>query len=211
MGSGYTAVLARNGFNALCLLGTHPDVQGVITDIMMPESSGLNLLRAMREHESWRYLPAIVTTVRDDGETVAEAVRLGCKGYILKPVRPARLIERMVSIFGQDKVILISSPEIVSRYSLNPETYQRIARNFYLQIDQAIARLKCWSTNFPTLDREEFTPIVESATLLGAERLQAVLEAVSSVAGSPKLTPHKRARLMDELQQVRRVLGAQID
>ena len=38
---GYTVVLARNGTEALRLLGSDPGIQGVITDIMMPESGGL--------------------------------------------------------------------------------------------------------------------------------------------------------------------------
>ena len=63
----------------------------------------LDLLRALREHKSRCNLPTIVTTVRDDKETVAEAVRLGCKGYILKPIRPSRLIETIMSVFGQER------------------------------------------------------------------------------------------------------------
>lgn len=91
---GYTIVLARNGSEALGFLNSDPDIQGVITDIMMPESSGLDLLRALREHETWRSLPAIVITVRDDHETVAEAFALGCKDYLLKPIRPDLLLEK---------------------------------------------------------------------------------------------------------------------
>jgi CheY-like chemotaxis protein len=204
-------VLAWNGPEAVSLLGSHPDIQGVIIDIMMPEFSGLDLLSALRQNPAWRTLPTIVTTVRDDPETVAQAVALGCKEYILKPVRPARLIERVAKVFKQEKVILMSAPAMISRHSLSSEIYREIARNFSLQVDQAIALLRNWSTDHPGVGREDFTSIMESATLLGAERLMAVMEEVSPAVGSPQLTLHKCVRIPEELQQVRQVLCAQID
>ncbi|MGD1101888.1 MAG: response regulator transcription factor [Terriglobia bacterium] len=206
---GYTVVLARNGSEALRLLGSDPDIQGVITDIMMPESSGLDLLRALREHEAWRNLPTIVTTVRDDRETVAQAVSLGCKEYILKPVRPARLIERVTKVFRQEKVILMSSAEVISRYSLSLETYRRIAKTFATQVDHTIAALQNWPTNDANVPSMDFIPIMESATLLGAERLMAALEEASPSAGSPPLNPLQGARLLAELQLVRKALHSQ--
>ncbi len=48
--AGHSVVLAPNGSEALELLRSNPDIQGVITDIMMPESSGLDLLQALQEH-----------------------------------------------------------------------------------------------------------------------------------------------------------------
>jgi two-component system chemotaxis response regulator CheY len=207
---GYEVVLAHNGSEAVCLLGSVPDIEGVITDVMMPESSGLDLLRAMRENEAWRDLPAIVITVRDDGETVAEAAALGCKEYILKPIRPARLIERLAKVFRPDKVVLMSSAEVVSRYSLSPETYRKIARNFSVQIDQAIALVQGWPANQPVVDRGNFVPIVESATLMGAERLIAATEEVSSGDGSAQMTPQKCAHILDELKRVQQALSIQM-
>ena len=144
---GYTVVLAGNGSEALRLLASDPDIQGVITDIMMPESSGLDLLRAMQGHEVWRNLPTIVTTVRDDRETVAQAVALGCKDYVLKPVRPARLLERVTKVFGREKAILMDSRHVISRYSLSLEAYKRIAGNFTTQVDHTIAALQNWPTD----------------------------------------------------------------
>jgi len=204
---GYTVVLARNGSEALRLLASNPDIQGVITDIMMPESSGLDLLRALQGHEVWRNLPTIVTTVRDDRETVAQAVSLGCKDYVLKPIRPARLLERVKRIFGQDKAVLMDSREVISRYSLSLEAYRRIAENFTTQVDHTIAALQNWSTNKANVPPVDFNQITEGAALLGAERLMVALEETS---GSPPLNPLQGARLLEELQLVRKELPIQI-
>ena len=199
---GYTVVLARNGSEALSLLGSDPDIQGVITDIMMPQSSGLDLLRALREHEAWKKLPTIVATVRDDPETVAQAVALGCKEYILKPVRPARLIERVTKVFRQEKVILMGSSEVISQYSLSLETYRKIANNFATQVDEAITLLQNCSSNPSTVHKLDAAPIIESATLLGAERLMAAMEEASPGVGPLLASPLQRTNLLEELQLV---------
>ena len=206
---GYTVVLARSASQALSLLGSNSDIQGVITDIMMPGSSGLDLLQALRTHPTWRNLPTIVTTGRDDRETVVQAVALGCKEYILKPINPAQLIERVTKVFTQERVILMNSSEVLYRYSLNSETYQEIAKKFAAQVVQAIAVLQTWSTSPASVRCEEFTSIMESATLLGAERLVAAIEAVSPAFESTLLTPLQCASLLEELQLVRRALSAQ--
>jgi CheY-like chemotaxis protein len=206
---GYTVVLARNGTEALSLLRSHPDIQGVITDIMMPESSGLDLLRALRGYAAWKDLPTIVTTVRDDRETVAEAVSLGCKEYLLKPVRPARLIERVTKVFHQEKVILMSSAEVISRYSLSPETYRKIAENFATQVDHTLAALQTWPADNANVASGDVIAIMEGATLLGADHLLEALEEISPAAGSPTLSPKQASHLVEELQRVRKALSDQ--
>jgi CheY-like chemotaxis protein len=206
---GYAVVLARNGTEALSLLRSHPDIKGVITDIMMPESSGLDLLRALRGHAAWKNLPTIVTTVRDDRETVAEAVALGCKEYLLKPVRPARLIERVTKVFRPDKVILMSSAEVISHYALSAETYRKIAESFAVQVNHALAALHTWPADYAKLAAEDLNAITEGATLLGAERLAAALEESSPATGSSPLNPTQAAKLEEELQRVRKALGEQ--
>jgi len=203
---GYEVVIARNGSAALRALETDPGIQGVITDVMMPESSGLELLRALQANELWRTLPTIVTTVRDDCETVAEAVRLGCRGYILKPIRPSRLLESVAKIFGRDHPVLMSAPEVMSRYALDAEAYGKISGDFAAQVDEAILVLRDSSSSLPSVNRERFSPIVESATLLGAESLLAEIEGITARCGTPQLTAPQCARILDELLQVRQVL-----
>jgi len=206
---GYTVVLARNGTEAVKLLRSDPEIEGVITDIMMPESSGLDLLRVLRGHEAWKNLPTIVTTVRDDRETVAEAVSLGCQEYILKPVRPARLIERVTKVFRPDKVVLMSSPEVINRYSLSPETYRRIAKKFAAQVDGTLAELQDWGGNDAGAPPVDFIQIMEGATLLGAERLVAGLEKISAPAAPLRLNPFQVATIEEELLLVRKALRSQ--
>jgi len=205
---GYTVALAKNGSEALKVLKSDPEIQGVITDIMMPESGGLELLRALQENEKWKYLPTLVTTVRDDGETVTQAASLGCKDYILKPVRPHRLVERVKRVFGEQKPVLINPQEVITQYSLSPESYRRIVKNFAAQIDCALDELQKWDVSPRGAPRVDFVPIMEGATLLGAERLLEALEDSMSAPQGTLASPFHVAKLEEELRLVRRELPA---
>ncbi len=74
--AGHSVVLARNGSEALELLRSNSDIQGVITDIMMPEASGLDLLqdhqgRRNQRREHFVQLVGSVTSAScGDGQSI---------------------------------------------------------------------------------------------------------------------------------------------
>ncbi len=71
---------AAAGFAAL--QDGHPDV--VLLDIMLPDSTGLELARRVREFDA--KLPIIFITAKDDSDTAIEAMQLGAYDYLLKPL-----------------------------------------------------------------------------------------------------------------------------
>jgi EAL domain-containing protein (putative c-di-GMP-specific phosphodiesterase class I) len=84
----------------------HGGIQAVVSDISMPGMSGVELLRAIRIHDS--DLPVVLVTGLPDVKTAAEAVELGAFRYIVKPFEPQMLrttVERAVQIcrFAQAK------------------------------------------------------------------------------------------------------------
>jgi class 3 adenylate cyclase len=58
----------------------------VLLDVMMPEVSGIDVLRWVRERWSESDLPVIMATARDATEDVVEALRLGANDYVTKPL-----------------------------------------------------------------------------------------------------------------------------
>jgi two-component system nitrate/nitrite response regulator NarL len=82
--------IAGNGDDALQMLATsQPDV--VIVDLNMPPQGGLALLRRMRA-EDWRK-PVLVLTVSDAEEDLANAMRSGAQGYLLKDMEPDDVVD----------------------------------------------------------------------------------------------------------------------
>jgi two-component system NtrC family response regulator len=87
--AGYEAVSAQNGARALALVEeAEPDL--VITDMRMPQMSGLELIRRLKERYS--DLPIVVMTAYGTVENAVEAMKLGATDYISKPFENTELL-----------------------------------------------------------------------------------------------------------------------
>lgn len=83
---------AANGEVALALLGeTHADI--VLVDIRMPRMDGIEFLRQVREREI--DTKVIVLSAYRDFEYAQQALNMGAKGYLLKPVSREKLFEAL--------------------------------------------------------------------------------------------------------------------
>ncbi|MCK9379515.1 MAG: response regulator [Sulfuritalea sp.] len=84
------AGIAGNAEDACHILGeVRPDV--IITDLNMPHSGGLSLLRQLRV-EGWNG-PVLILTVSDAEEDLAAALQAGAKGYLLKDMEPEDVVD----------------------------------------------------------------------------------------------------------------------
>ena len=102
--SGYATVQAESGREALSLISQQaPDM--VLLDWMMPEFSGLDTLRAIREMYSKDRLPVIMCTAISDEMSVVSAIGEGANDYMLKPISLAILRARMAAHLEQHEVI----------------------------------------------------------------------------------------------------------
>ena len=68
-----------------------PDL--ILLDLEMPGMSGVETLKALRE--AGYTTPVVVLTVSDRDEDVAETLRAGASGYLLKDMEPERLIDSL--------------------------------------------------------------------------------------------------------------------
>jgi diguanylate cyclase (GGDEF)-like protein len=82
---GFTVLTAESGRDALAMIGAHR-VDAVLLDVMMPEMSGIETLRLLRESRSAAELPVIMVTAKDRSEDVVEALELGANDYVTKPI-----------------------------------------------------------------------------------------------------------------------------
>ncbi|MDC0832313.1 two-component system response regulator [Leptolyngbya valderiana BDU 20041] len=89
--SGFTVVVATNGQEGWEKLQQEdPDL--VITDIMMPEIDGYQLLKQMREDPRFRALPVVFLTARGMTSDRIQGYQARCDAYISKPFDPDELV-----------------------------------------------------------------------------------------------------------------------
>lgn len=102
--SGYATVQAASGREALSLISRQVPTM-VLLDWMMPEFSGLETLRAIRELYPKERLPVIMCTAIDDEMSVVSAIGQGANDYILKPISLPILRARMAAHLEQHETI----------------------------------------------------------------------------------------------------------
>ena len=91
---GYAVDAAADAATALSLLESNPP-DLVITDVMLPGQSGLDLLVELRQDERLARLPVVVLTARADAETAIGAFAAGADDFVVKPFNSAELLARI--------------------------------------------------------------------------------------------------------------------
>ena len=81
----YDVLTASDGRAALELVA-RGDVCLVLLDVEMPEMSGLEVLRSLRQRHTRVELPVIMVTARQESKDVVEALTIGANDYVTKPV-----------------------------------------------------------------------------------------------------------------------------
>ncbi|MCW9050648.1 MAG: hybrid sensor histidine kinase/response regulator [Deltaproteobacteria bacterium] len=99
----YRVILAENGREALKLLETEP-VDVVLTDVMMPNFTGLELLQQIKEHQP--EMAVILMTGYSNQEIILDALKAGADDFINKPINILQLNTTVDKVFEKQKIRL---------------------------------------------------------------------------------------------------------
>lgn len=100
--SGFQVRPARDGIEALEIIKYYkPDI--VITDLEMPEMTGIELTNHIRSIDALSSLPIIMITSRALEKHKNEAINSGVDAYIIKPYSETELIETIRDLFKTKK------------------------------------------------------------------------------------------------------------
>ncbi len=95
--------IANNGVEGLKKVHLyHPDI--VVTDQMMPEMDGLEMLQRIRKDFQISHIPVIILTAKNDDEAKTRATNLGANAYITKPFSKDYLVARMEQLLSERKL-----------------------------------------------------------------------------------------------------------
>lgn len=89
---GYHVLITRNGKEAIEILEIE-NVDLIITDIMMPFATGIEILSAVKQMN--KKIPVIMLSSLGQEDVVLEAFNLGATDFIVKPFSPAELLVRI--------------------------------------------------------------------------------------------------------------------
>lgn len=99
----YRVYMASNGVEGLKKVHLHhPDI--VVTDQMMPEMDGIELLTHIREDFQISHIPVIILTAKDGDESKTNAIVKGANAYITKPFSKDYLIARIEQLLAERKL-----------------------------------------------------------------------------------------------------------
>jgi len=94
---GYTTLQTRDGREALALAREHrPDL--ILMDIQLPEVSGLEVTRWIKEDDDIKSIPVIAVTafaMKGDEEKIRNG---GCEAYIAKPISVSTFLETIEKV-----------------------------------------------------------------------------------------------------------------
>ena len=97
---GYNTLQTRTGIEALQLARDHhPDL--ILMDIQLPEVSGLEVTKWIKEDETISSIPVIAVTafaMKGDEERIRQG---GCEAYISKPISVAKFLETVRGYLGE--------------------------------------------------------------------------------------------------------------
>lgn len=71
----------------------------IISDWNMPNMMGIDLLKAVRQHERYKATPFLMVTAEGKKENVLEAAKAGVSNYIVKPFTSEALQDKLDAVF----------------------------------------------------------------------------------------------------------------
>lgn len=89
---------AEDGVEALNML-KQSKFDFVVSDINMPNMTGFELLKAIKEDANLKHLPVLMVTAEARKEDIVLAAQSGAAGYIVKPFTKATLEDKLANIF----------------------------------------------------------------------------------------------------------------
>lgn len=96
-GAGYQVIEALDGKDAINKIeGKQIDL--VISDLNMPNINGLELLKYLRDHDSFKSTPVVMLTTESQFSKVVEAKQSGINAWIIKPFEASRLIDTVKNL-----------------------------------------------------------------------------------------------------------------
>ncbi|MEI7744754.1 MAG: response regulator [Chloroflexota bacterium] len=155
----------------------------LIMDLDLPgRMKGLQFFGFLHTNPRWRNLPVIVCTGDASEKTVHDAISRGVRHYLVKPVKPALLMEKVNEINSRAVPVLEPRYDAIARLDLSEIEYKYLVEDAEARMGQLADALAA------AREREDLVESItivrrfrEPAALLGADRVVAAVDELLSL------------------------------
>lgn len=117
LSSKYEVIKAENGVEGIELAKSHiPDI--IISDLMMPDMDGFDLLEALKAERETSHIPMVLLTAKDTDLEKERGYALGVDSFLSKPISPQLLHRRIENLLNKQKSIY---REVLAQLSTHSE------------------------------------------------------------------------------------------
>lgn len=99
--SGFEMDMVNDGAEALAAVRGSVPYDMMLLDLVMPEASGLEVLRELRSLDHRSDLPVIVLTAKGQDADRERALSLGANVFLTKPFSPRKLLGQMDALLAR--------------------------------------------------------------------------------------------------------------
>lgn len=131
--AGYECLEAADAQSAhAAILDERPDL--VLLDWMMPQTSGIELLRRLRREDVGNDVPVIMLTAKDDEDNRVQGLDVGADDYITKPFSSRELLARIKALLRRAQGGEEDEAIVVDGLKLDPASHRVFAGEMPLQM-----------------------------------------------------------------------------
>jgi len=109
-----------------------PDI--MILDWMLPDKSGIDFLKWMRQQELYKDIPVIMLTAKAEEENKIKGLISGADDYVTKPFSPDELIARIKTVLRRGPLVSTGGEIRIGELSVNINEYKVTVGNEPLQL-----------------------------------------------------------------------------
>ncbi len=200
---GIDTVWAMSGSEALTKLGD--DGGGydmVISDVVMPGMTGLDLFRSIRSHEKLSDLPTALISGQADRDMVLQAAKVGCRNFLLKPVTPDKVRIEIRKMVPHLRAYLRHHAGAIQELRITAEEYETVLQDLRQMASSALD-----AANSNDTDASMGIAVMsDGVKLLGTHQFQEIFESLKSNYDHSRTAAHLKLFLEEidaSLEKVR--------
>ncbi|GJN36458.1 hypothetical protein PR202_gb25363 [Eleusine coracana subsp. coracana] len=121
------------------MLDAEPNVRMIITDNSMPEMTGYDLLKKVKESSELKQIPVIIMSSENVPTRINRCLEEGAEDFLLKPVRPSDISRiSTVGCCSQRDRWLPEAAEVLASSKLHLQQTRRFFRKCFRIFDSVI-------------------------------------------------------------------------